>query len=92
MPNSRDTVVPNLSNRRPLDSVRKLLTKAAMVKIRESCWSCPLQSAEGDGGQRPITVEVRSPDALRDTTYPYLYITIQGIQTLLAKATFEVAL
>lgn len=42
----RATVVPNLSKRKPLASVRKLFIKEAMVKTRENCSSCPLQSVE----------------------------------------------
>lgn len=42
----RATVVPNLSNRKPLASVRKLFIKEAMVKTSENCSSCPLQSVE----------------------------------------------
>lgn len=42
----RATVVPNLSKRNPLASVRKLFIKEAMVKTRENCSSCPLQSVD----------------------------------------------
>lgn len=42
----RAAVVPNLSKRNPLASVRKLFIKEAMVKTRENCSSCPLQSVD----------------------------------------------
>lgn len=42
----RATVVPNLSKRNPLASVRKLFMKEAMVKTSENCSSCPLQSVD----------------------------------------------
>lgn len=43
----RAAVVPKRSKTTPMGKVMKLFMKEPMVKTRENCSSCPLQSGDG---------------------------------------------